>query len=109
MIRTAFRALGARFDAWFRALFMGEVPPPNLMRDAFNACPTCDWLPENGGHVLTHHPSGTPSGTHLVTYGRDPRVHIVSDFDAHVDDALALVSPWNDADRASAEAMGVVL
>ena len=36
-------------------------------------------------------------------------MHIVSDFDAHVDDALALVSPWNDADRASAEAMGVVL
>ena len=67
MIRTAFRALGECFDAWFRALFMGDLPT-----------------------------DPTP-----------PEVR--SDFDAHVDDALALVSPWNDADRASAEAMGVAL
>jgi len=102
---------------------MGEVPPLDLMRDAFNACPTCGWLPENGGHVLTHHPSGTPSGAHLVTYGEDPRVHIVApapfadweetraeaEWDNHVTDALAVVSPWNDADRASAAALGILL
>ena len=67
MIRTAFRALGERFDAWFRALFMGDLPT----------------VP-------------TPA-------------EVRSDFDAHVDDALALVSPWNDADRASAAELGVSL
>jgi len=67
MIRTAFRALGERFDARFRTWFMGDLPT-----------------------------DPTPA-------------EVRSDFDAHVDDALALVSPWNDADRASAEAMGVAL
>jgi len=67
MIRTAFRALGARFDGWFRTWFMGDLPT-----------------------------DPTPA-------------EVRSDFDAHVDDALALVSPWNDADRASAASMGVVL
>ena len=32
-----------------------------------------------------------------------------AEWDNHVNDALDVVSPWNDADRASAEAMGVAL
>jgi len=43
----------------------------------------------------------------LPTVPTPPEVR--SDFDAHVDDALALVSPWNDADRATAAALGVRL
>lgn len=71
-------------------------------------CDVCDYIPEDPAEsVITHH----PTGAHVVTGPHDVTrlVTPTNDFDRHADEAIALVSPWTDADRAAAAAWGVAL
>ena len=97
------RRLIARIHAWLDYNVITEAPAGDLgSLDVRNGLGECPPLTDAQAARLMRDIQSAPFADWEETRAK-------AEFDNHVNEALEIVSPWNDADRASAAAMGVVL